>query len=44
MSSNGDKSQSAMTLYLVYLVFIATVGPLQFGYHLVRASAYSYAN
>lgn len=24
-----------VTAYLVYLVFIVTLGPLQFGYHLV---------
>lgn len=24
-----------VTTYLVYLVFIVTLGPLQFGYHLV---------
>ena len=27
---------STSTFYLVYVVFIATIGPLQFGYHLVR--------
>ena len=31
MTSNN----SGVTLYLVYLVFVATLGPLQFGYHLV---------
>lgn len=28
--------KSGVTPYLVYLVFITTLGPLQFGYHLVR--------
>lgn len=27
--------QSRVTPYLVYLVFVTTLGPLQFGYHLV---------
>ena len=26
-----------VTLYLVYLIFVTTLGPLQFGFHLVRA-------
>jgi hypothetical protein len=25
-----------VTLYLVYLIFVTTLGPLQFGFHLVR--------
>lgn len=32
----GDSSQSRVTPYLIYLVFVTTLGPLQFGYHLVR--------
>lgn len=31
----GQSTQSQVTPYLVLLVFIATLGPLQFGYHLV---------
>jgi hypothetical protein len=30
------KGQSNVTAYLIYLVAIATFGPAQFGYHLVR--------
>jgi hypothetical protein len=30
------KGQSNVTAYLIYLVAIATLGPAQFGYHLVR--------
>lgn len=29
-------SPARVTPYLIYLVFITTLGPLQFGYHLVR--------
>lgn len=29
------KSQPGITFYLIYLVAIATLGPAQFGYHLV---------
>lgn len=32
----GPSTQSQVTLYLVFLVFVVTLGPLQFGYHLVR--------
>lgn len=34
-------SQYKVTPYLVYLVFITTLGPLQFGYHLVRQILHS---
>lgn len=34
-------SQYKVTPYLVYLVFITTLGPLQFGYHLVRQMRHS---
>ena len=30
------KDQSNVTAYLIYLVAVATLGPAQFGYHLVR--------
>jgi len=33
MVSNGEPSQ--VTPFLIYLVIIATIGPLQFGFHLV---------
>lgn len=29
-----------VTPYLIYLVFITTLGPLQFGYHLVLGPSY----
>ena len=29
-------SPARVTPYLIYLLFITTLGPLQFGYHLVR--------
>lgn len=32
-----------VTPYLVYLVFITTLGPLQFGYHLVSSMIYRQA-
>ncbi|KAI9934351.1 hypothetical protein ASPWEDRAFT_38084 [Aspergillus wentii DTO 134E9] len=32
-------SSSRVTPYLIYLVFIATLGPLQFGYHLAELNA-----
>jgi hypothetical protein len=32
----GTSTPSKVTPYLIYLVFIVTLGPLQFGYHLVR--------
>lgn len=28
-------AKTQVTSYLVFLVFVATLGPLQFGYHLV---------
>lgn len=31
----GDSIPSRVTPYLIYLVFVTTLGPLQFGYHLV---------
>ncbi|KAH8432067.1 putative MFS glucose transporter [Aspergillus melleus] len=34
-----NSSRSAVTPYLIYLVFIATLGPLQFGYHLAELNA-----
>lgn len=34
--ATGNSASSRVTPYLIYLVFIATLGPLQFGYHLVR--------
>ncbi|KAJ5749323.1 uncharacterized protein N7511_011019 [Penicillium nucicola] len=36
--SDGS-SKSKVTPYLVYLVFITTLGPLQFGYHLAELNA-----
>lgn len=32
----GRSTQWQVTPYLVFLIFIVTLGPLQFGYHLVR--------
>ena len=32
----GQLTQAQVTPYLVFLIFIVTLGPLQFGYHLVR--------
>ena len=32
---------SRPTLYLLYIIFISTIGPLQFGYHLVKIAPYS---
>lgn len=32
----GQSTQSRVNPYLVFLIFIVTLGPLQFGYHLVR--------
>lgn len=32
----SDATQYRVTPYLIYLVFVTTLGPLQFGYHLVR--------
>lgn len=34
--ATGDSTSSQVTPYLIFLVFIVTLGPLQFGYHLVR--------
>lgn len=31
----GEHPQAKVTPYLIYLVLITTLGPLQFGYHLV---------
>ncbi|KKK19175.1 hypothetical protein ARAM_007068 [Aspergillus rambellii] len=35
----GDVARSNVTPYLIYLVFITTLGPLQFGYHLAELNA-----
>ncbi|PIG88952.1 MFS glucose transporter [Aspergillus arachidicola] len=35
----GGSSGSKVTPYLIYLVFITTLGPLQFGYHLAELNA-----
>ncbi|KAL3482241.1 general substrate transporter [Aspergillus californicus] len=37
--ASGDMAQSRVTPYLIYLVFITTLGPLQFGYHLAELNA-----
>ncbi|PYI26536.1 general substrate transporter [Aspergillus indologenus CBS 114.80] len=37
--ASGDSTRSRVTPYLVYLVFITTLGPLQFGYHLAELNA-----
>ncbi|KAJ5692701.1 hypothetical protein N7462_002124 [Penicillium macrosclerotiorum] len=37
--STGETPQSRVTPYLIYLVFVATLGPLQFGYHLAELNA-----
>ena len=34
MASNGEPSK--ITPFLLYLVFVTTFGPLQFGFHLVN--------
>ncbi len=34
-SNMPDSSSSKITFHLTYLIFIATIGPLLFGYHLV---------
>lgn len=34
--------RSSITFYLLYLVFVATIGPMQFGYHLVRLWSHSF--
>jgi hypothetical protein len=33
--ASDEMARSRVTPYLIYLVFITTLGPLQFGYHLV---------
>lgn len=35
----SGSTQSRVTPYLIYLVFVTTLGPLQFGYHLVSLIA-----
>ncbi|KAJ6112213.1 hypothetical protein N7523_008274 [Penicillium sp. IBT 18751x] len=35
----SDSRQSRVTPYLIYLVFVTTLGPLQFGYHLAELNA-----
>jgi hypothetical protein len=35
LKMTGQSTPSQVTPYLILLVFIATLGPLQFGYHLV---------
>ncbi|KAE8167328.1 general substrate transporter [Aspergillus tamarii] len=35
----GGSNRSKVTPYLIYLVFITTLGPLQFGYHLAELNA-----
>ncbi|KAA8646498.1 putative MFS glucose transporter [Aspergillus tanneri] len=37
--ASGDSTQSRVTPYLIYLVLITTLGPLQFGYHLAELNA-----
>ncbi|KAL5336127.1 general substrate transporter [Aspergillus crustosus] len=37
--ASGYLARSRVTPYLVYLVFITTLGPLQFGYHLAELNA-----
>ncbi|KAL2852618.1 general substrate transporter [Aspergillus pseudodeflectus] len=37
--ASGDIARSKVTPYLIYLVFITTLGPLQFGYHLAELNA-----
>ncbi|CEJ57428.1 Putative Permease of the major facilitator superfamily [Penicillium brasilianum] len=37
--ATGDSTRSQVTPYLIYLVFIVTLGPLQFGYHLAELNA-----
>lgn len=33
----NEVASSGITPYLVFLIFVTTLGPLQFGYHLVRS-------
>ncbi|KAL4977695.1 general substrate transporter [Aspergillus desertorum] len=37
--ASGQMARSRITAYLIYLVFITTLGPLQFGYHLAELNA-----
>ncbi|KAL4814733.1 general substrate transporter [Aspergillus spinulosporus] len=37
--ASGQMARSRVTPYLIYLVFITTLGPLQFGYHLAELNA-----
>ncbi|KAL4990075.1 general substrate transporter [Aspergillus falconensis] len=37
--ASGQVAPSRITPYLIYLVFITTLGPLQFGYHLAELNA-----
>ncbi|KAL6238277.1 hypothetical protein BDW75DRAFT_237578 [Aspergillus navahoensis] len=37
--TSGQMASSRVTPYLIYLVFITTLGPLQFGYHLAELNA-----
>ncbi|EAU35836.1 conserved hypothetical protein [Aspergillus terreus NIH2624] len=37
--SSGNSVRSTVTPYLIYLVFVVTLGPLQFGYHLAELNA-----
>ncbi|KAJ9294027.1 hypothetical protein DTO271G3_7155 [Paecilomyces variotii] len=39
MASQGEHTRSRVTGYLIYLVLITTLGPLQFGYHLAELNA-----
>jgi hypothetical protein len=38
LSDSPMASSKRITPFLLYLVFIVTLGPLQFGYHLVSSS------
>ncbi|KAJ5594008.1 uncharacterized protein N7459_000216 [Penicillium hispanicum] len=37
--ATGEVTRSRVTPYLIYLVFVVTLGPLQFGYHLAELNA-----
>lgn len=39
MAGSTGRPPSKITPYLVYLVFITTLGPFQFGYHLVSKTS-----
>lgn len=41
MAGPGRQCLRDTTLHLIFLVFITTLGPLQFGYHIVRLKCYS---